>query len=61
MDLDEDLDCLDGWDELPEWARTKIKDALVNGHVDDEDWKGVSCNLFASLTASITDILRNPN
>lgn len=46
MDLDEDLDCLDGWDELPDWARSKIKDSLVNGHVADEDWKGVS---FRSL------------
>lgn len=42
LDLDKDLDILDGYDELEDWAQKKVKDALVNGHVDDEDWKGVS-------------------
>jgi hypothetical protein len=43
LDLDTDLDSiLDGYDELPDWAQDKIKDALGHGHVDDEDWKGVS-------------------
>lgn len=42
LDVNNDLDILDGYDELPQWAQDKIKDALVNGHVDDEDWKGVS-------------------
>jgi len=40
-DLENDLDVLDGWDELPDWAHDKIREAIRNGHVDDEDWKGV--------------------
>lgn len=32
---------LDGYDELPEGFQTKVKEAIVNGHVDDEDWNGV--------------------
>lgn len=43
IDLDEDIDVLDGADELESWAQDKIKKALRQGHVDDEDWKGVSC------------------
>lgn len=46
LDLDKDLDILDGYDELEDWAQKKVKDALVNGHVDDEDWKGVSYHLI---------------
>lgn len=42
LDLDNDLDILDGYEELEDWAQKKVKDALANGHVDDEDWKGVS-------------------
>lgn len=41
-DLENDLDVLDGFEELPGWAQDKIRDALRNGHVADEDWKGVS-------------------
>ncbi|KAL8795139.1 MAG: hypothetical protein Q9182_007564 [Xanthomendoza sp. 2 TL-2023] len=31
---------LDGYDELPEDWQEKIKRAITDGHVDDEDWKG---------------------
>ena len=41
LDLDEDLDVLDGYDELPSEYQDKIKYALKNGHVHDDDWKGV--------------------
>lgn len=41
LDLDKDLDILDGYDELPTEHQNKIKYALENGHVNDEDWKGV--------------------
>ncbi|RMD43192.1 hypothetical protein DV735_g1900, partial [Chaetothyriales sp. CBS 134920] len=39
-DDDEALDALDGWDELDDESRTKIKQALKDGHIPDEDWKG---------------------
>lgn len=43
LDLDSDLPAiLDGYDELSVEAQEKVKEALVHGHVADEDWKGVS-------------------
>ncbi|KAF2267953.1 zf-PARP-domain-containing protein [Lojkania enalia] len=39
-DIGGDLDLLDGYDELPEHAQTKVREALEMGHVADEDWKG---------------------
>ncbi|OAL35042.1 hypothetical protein AYO20_05757 [Fonsecaea nubica] len=40
-DLDADLDrIIDGYDEIDDGSREKIKYALMNGHVADEDWKG---------------------
>ncbi|KAF2727431.1 zf-PARP-domain-containing protein [Polyplosphaeria fusca] len=35
-----DTDLIDGYDELPSEWQTKIKTAIDNGHVPDEDWKG---------------------
>lgn len=49
LDLKEDLDILDGYDELPDWAQAKIQYALENGHVEDSDWKGVSLDLCVVL------------
>ncbi|KAK4938755.1 hypothetical protein LTR10_020858 [Elasticomyces elasticus] len=41
LDLDADLPAiLDGYEELSIEAQEKIKFALQNGHVADEDWKG---------------------
>lgn len=37
-----DTEMVDGYDELPEEYQEKIDYALANGHVPDEDWKGVS-------------------
>lgn len=34
-----DLDALDGYDELPEAEQAKVKKALEQGHIDDEDWR----------------------
>ena len=45
LDLDTDLDVLDGWEELDEEAQEKIKNAIRVGHVADEDWRGVSLSL----------------
>lgn len=36
------MDLVDGYDELPADFQDKVKRALEQGHVDDEDWKGVS-------------------
>lgn len=40
--IDGNFDYLDGYDELPQDLQEKIRQALEQGHVDDEDWKGVS-------------------
>lgn len=43
MEGDEDnYDLLDGYDELPSELQEKVRVALKQGHVTDEDWKGVS-------------------
>ena len=36
-----DMEMVDGYDDLPDDAKAKIKRALEQGHVDDEDWGGV--------------------
>ena len=51
-DLDLDLDLpgiIDGFDELDKESREKLKFALENGHVPDEDWKGVR-NIASNAT-----------
>lgn len=40
--IEDNLDLFDGYDELPEDIQEKMRRALEQGHVDDEDWKGVS-------------------
>lgn len=35
------MELIDGFDTLPEDAAEKVKRALEQGHVDDEDWNGV--------------------
>ncbi|KAL4878664.1 hypothetical protein BJY04DRAFT_195357 [Aspergillus karnatakaensis] len=39
-DDDQDLDLLDGYDEIPAEFQEKVQKALDQGHVADEDWKG---------------------
>lgn len=36
-----DMELVDGYDTLPEDVQEKVKRALEQGHVDDDDWKGV--------------------
>ena len=61
-DDDDFFNILDGYDELPPEDQEKIRKALKQGHVDDEDWKGVSfhdhttCMMFQP-TSSRTRIL----
>ena len=37
-----DFEILDNFENLPEEIQEKVKRALEQGHVDDEDWRGVS-------------------
>lgn len=39
--IEGNFDYLDGYDELPADLQEKVRNALSQGHVDDEDWKGV--------------------
>lgn len=39
---EKDYSVLEGYDDLPEEYQEKIRKALSQGHIDDEDWKGVS-------------------
>lgn len=56
LDLDHDLAAIiDGYDEVPDWAQEKIKFALQNGHVPDEDWRGVRLNGAHALVALPAD------
>lgn len=40
--IDGDFEMIDGFEEMPADWQDKIKRAVEQGHVDDEDWKGVS-------------------
>lgn len=44
--IEGNLDYLDGYDELPETEQGKVRLALEQGHIADEDWTGVSVMLF---------------
>jgi len=37
-----DMELIDGCDILPDDLQEKVERALEQGHVDDEDWNGVS-------------------
>ena len=40
--IEGDLDLLDGYEDIPEELQQKVSQALLDGHVDDADWNGVS-------------------
>ena len=40
--VDDEPNNLDGYEDLPEDLQEKIRKALEDGHVADEDWSGVS-------------------
>ena len=46
---EDDVNMLDGYEELPTDLQEKVKAALENGHVADEDWKGVRPFPLASV------------
>lgn len=39
---EKDYTAIDGYDEIPEEDQEKVRGALEQGHVDDDDWNGVS-------------------
>jgi hypothetical protein len=45
LDNDDDMDAIDGWDDLPAEERELLRQALKDGHVGDDVWKGVSNNV----------------
>jgi len=45
---DNDLDAVDGYDELPADLQEKIEYAFEHHHVADEDWKGVTVSIRAA-------------
>lgn len=40
--IEGNYDLLDGYEDLPEADQEKVRKALEVGHVDDEDFNGVS-------------------
>lgn len=50
MTGDENFDLIDGWEELPEKYQEQVREALIQGHVQDDVWKGVSCNHPSAFT-----------
>ena len=40
--IEDDLDLLDGYEDLDTESQEKVRKALADGHVEDSDWKGVS-------------------
>lgn len=39
--IEDNLEYLDGYDELGPELQVKVEKALKDGHVDDSDWSGV--------------------
>lgn len=39
---EENIDLIDGYEELDDEAQKKVLRAIQQRHVDDEDWNGVS-------------------
>lgn len=54
MYIDGDFDLFDGFEDLPDDVQNKVKSALEQGHVDDEDWKGVSLDRREEIVTSTT-------
>jgi hypothetical protein len=55
--IEGDLDLLEGYENLPEDIQVKVKRALDQGHVDDEEWQGVSFNPSSFTTRRIILLL----
>ena len=44
--IEGNLDYLDGYEDLDEETQRKVVKALEDGHVADEDWKGVDSTRY---------------
>ena len=42
-DIEDVVELIDGYEDVGEEFQEWIKGALKDGHVPDEDWKGVRC------------------
>jgi hypothetical protein len=51
IDDDHDMDIIDGWDTLDEEARGLLRQAIKDGHVGDDVWKGVNLLSAACIVA----------
>ena len=40
------MDLVDGYEELDPDSQEKVRQALTQGHVDDDEWRGVCTVLF---------------
>lgn len=45
---------LDGYDELSDDMKAKVKKAIEDGHVADDDWRGVSPPQYPLLHQKLT-------
>lgn len=45
-----DMELVDGYEELPAEAQEKVRRTFQQGHVDDEDWNGVSLRTHLEST-----------
>ena len=43
--IENDLDLFDGYDEIDGDSQLKVRKALEDGHVADDDWRGVGSKL----------------
>lgn len=53
---EKDYTVLDGYEDLSAENQEKVRGALEQGHVDDEDWKGVSHSGFGFMIQMLTII-----
>lgn len=51
---EDNLEYLDGYEELPEDLQEQVRRAMEQGHVDDEDWNGVSLDHYSTTAAFLT-------
>lgn len=45
-----DMDMVDGYDTLPDELQAKVKRALEQHHVEDDEWNGVSFYSQGNIT-----------
>lgn len=53
-DTELDFEALDGFDDLPSEWQEKIKAAVETGHIEDDEWKGVSYLTPVCLSIALT-------